>query len=184
MSCQNTKIPTGCFPTYPYSLSRPPTPSRPAAPGAGRDGRLGVCCVRNGRWARARVPSMPSDRDCAPYASRGAFRPRRRTAPRCAGCRRRAAPFSSLPRTLGGWPPIATSASHRGVGGWPRCMDDAQAAYATPRGQRSPIGRGSRTGQLRVPPPAPLACESSQARRGRNDRVCAMCAAWPCAAAR
>ena len=43
VSCQNTKIPTGCFPTYPYSLSSPPTPSLPAAPGAGRDGRLGGC---------------------------------------------------------------------------------------------------------------------------------------------
>ena len=128
------------------SAVRPHPPAQPAGCGPRRtSGRLHAC--NNRPWARGRVSSMPSDRDCAPHPSRGAFRPRRRTAPRWADVGVARLPSPPSPGAWAGGLPSSTAASHRGVGGGPDTWMARPSRVRHPATQRSPpSARGSRTG--------------------------------------
>ena len=156
MSCQNTKIPSSCFPTYPYSLSSPSTPSRPARRVRAATDVVGGCMrATTGRGGAVGYHQCPVT-VTAPHTPRVAP-----SAP--AGVRHLDGQMSASRGFLRLPPPEpGRVASHhprlRRIGvlgadqihGW-----HARAAYATPRPREAPhrpaaLARGSS-----VPPPAP-----------------------------
>ena len=77
------------------------------------------------------------------------------------------------PAPWAGGLPSSTAASHRGAGGRLRCMDDARAAYATPRAREAPSAAALARGSCVCPPPRPPL--KAHRRVGVATAVCARC---------